>query len=104
MSAGDDDPDLEQVRTGVRTIIGALLAGRLSAAEGLTQLNAALEESGSQIRWWGQFGELLEGSGEFVEQVRWEFRADGESGGDAAAPIKRAEIGGFLEFLKSFGA
>jgi hypothetical protein len=94
-SDGDVNPDLEEARAGVRKIVADLLAGRLSAAEGLTQLNTALDESGSQIRWWGQVGELLEGSDEFAEDLRSRFRDD-------EGPINRAELGEFLEFLKSF--
>jgi hypothetical protein len=96
-SDGDVNPDLEEARAEVRKIVVAMLAGRLSVAEGLLQLNSAL--SGSQIWWWGQIGELLDGSGEFAKEVRLRFWGNPE---DPAVQVNRADLGKFLNFLPGF--
>lgn len=59
-----------------------------------------------QITWWGPFRELLGGDGEYVRQLRTDFRvcdADEEESPQSGRPIGEGELDAFRLFLREYG-
>lgn len=102
---GPSEVDHGRVAREVAASTDRIRAGQVSMDDGMVALNVILTRF-SQIRWWGQFQELLTGTREFELDVRaWarsSWSEDGEESTDTS-PITPDELEPFIEALLMYG-
>ena len=88
--------DPATVADEVETIIQKHEQGEFSSDQTLAELNCVLRRF-SQIEWWGQFSELLNGNSEFAKKLRQWHREEGDQ------PISSEEMLRFREEIGQYG-
>jgi hypothetical protein len=99
-NGGSVHSDVGVVVTRVGKILDHLNGA--SPGEGFkAQLNQTLKGY-TQIKWWGQFGELVSGETAFAREIRGWYRSN-TSAGHGTGPIPPREAARFTEVLKEYG-
>ncbi|RKT44700.1 hypothetical protein [Thiocapsa rosea] len=93
------DEDVAPIREKLSKILGGLEEGGLTE-ELRAQVNA-VTKGFLAIEWWGGFDDLIEGNTEFAEGIRSDYRDVEET--DQQDALTSSELGGFVEFLKTYG-
>jgi hypothetical protein len=88
-----------EVARHASTIIEQVQKGMLSMDEGMAQLNTALKNY-SQIRWWGQFKELLHGDRVFEKELRSIFRYGASKSSSDSSPVPIDQVDSFINFIE----
>lgn len=93
-----DNPLAKQHQVSV--IADAIRTGAISEAQGLLQLNKALEHY-SRIEWWGTLEALTAGQDDFARQVISAFET--EQGHPLSVPVSDPQRSAWLAFLGDYG-
>ena len=96
---GPESADEEEVARSAGQVVAQVESGELNMQEGMEALNRVLVRF-SQLRWWGQFKELLEDDGPFAKELRAWSRLSEE---DDTSPISSEELEGFKKSLSEWG-
>lgn len=101
---GPRNKDHGEVAGRAAEVVAAVASGAESMDRAMERLNAVLRGF-SQLRWWGEYSDLLHGSGEFQQDVRaWARESDYDDAEDAdRSPIRADEEPTFREALTEWG-
>jgi hypothetical protein len=103
-SPGPCSVDHGRVAREAADIVNQVRSGALSMDEGMDHLNKALRRF-SQLRWWGQLQDLLDGERHFEKEIRAWARS-GLAGDDTekdTSPIEPSELDHFVISLREYG-
>jgi hypothetical protein len=101
--AGPTSVDAGRVSRSAAAVVAKINDDSSSLSNGMLELNKVLKDF-SQIRWWGQFQDLLTGDSAFEKKVRaWYREADVDDEGADSLPISADEIDQFIKALEEWG-
>jgi len=84
-------------------VVDRVRARETTMDDGLVELNAVLRHF-SQLRWWGQYQELLNGNRAFERKIRaWSRDMNGGDAESDTSPIGASEVASFRESLQEWG-
>lgn len=93
--------DHDEVARNAAAVVSRVQDGELGMDEGMEALNSVLVRF-SQLRWWGQFKDLVSGNRPFEKELRaWSRVSDDDE--EDTSPIANDELDAFKASLQEWG-